>query len=252
MSKLELEQVQSQYQQALAAIPSLEQRIAAQENLIAVLRGRNPSPIPRGQDDRSACDSRHPCRSAVVIARTPSRYLASRAGYRRCQRGYRRRPRAVLPAVSLTGSLGSISAALSNFLTGPSLAWSVTAGLVGPLFTAGSIAGQVASAEATSAAALATYQQTVFDAFRETNDALTGTVRKRQESAAQARRVASLREYARLSRVRFNNGYAAISKCCTRRTSCSRRSSRPSVVRGRVHAARRRLQSDGRRLDRPR
>ena len=33
-------------------------------------------------------------------------------------------------------------------------------------------------------------------------------MKKRQESAAQAKRVASLREYARLSRVRFNNGYA--------------------------------------------
>ena len=52
------------------------------------------------------------------------------------------------------------------------------------------------------------YQQTVLNAFRETNDALAGTVKKRQESAAQIQRVASLREYARLSRVRFNNGYA--------------------------------------------
>ena len=33
-------------------------------------------------------------------------------------------------------------------------------------------------------------------------------MKKRQESAAQAKRVTSLREYARLSRVRFNNGYA--------------------------------------------
>jgi multidrug efflux system outer membrane protein len=54
---------------------------------------------------------------------------------------------------------------------------------------------------------LASYQQTVFNAFRETNDALTGTVKKRQESSAQAKRVTSLREYARLSRVRFNSGY---------------------------------------------
>ncbi len=49
VSKLELAQVQSQYQQALAAIPALQQQIAAQENLIAVLLGRNPFPIPRGR-----------------------------------------------------------------------------------------------------------------------------------------------------------------------------------------------------------
>jgi multidrug efflux system outer membrane protein len=47
----------------------------------------------------------------------------------------------------------------------------------------------------------------VFGAFRETNDALTGTMKKRQESAAQLLRVKSLREFARLSRIKFNGGY---------------------------------------------
>jgi multidrug efflux system outer membrane protein len=77
------------------------------------------------------------------------------------------------------------------------------------LFTAGAIAGQVESAEAASTGTLAVYQQTVFNAFRETNDALTGTIKKRRESAAQVLRVRSLREYARLSRIKFNNGYAS-------------------------------------------
>src|SRR5689334_6238031 len=111
------------------------------------------------------------------------------------------------PQLSLTGSFGSVSAAFSNFLTGPSIAWSVFSGLAGPIFNAGNIAGQVQGAEATSEATVAIYQQTIFNAFRETNDALTGTIKKRQESAAQALRVQSLREYARLSRIKFNSGY---------------------------------------------
>ena len=49
VSQVEVAQVESQYQLALAAIPSLEQQIAAQENLISVLLGRNPGPIPRGR-----------------------------------------------------------------------------------------------------------------------------------------------------------------------------------------------------------
>jgi multidrug efflux system outer membrane protein len=48
----------------------------------------------------------------------------------------------------------------------------------------------------------------ILNAFQETNDALVGTVKKRQEADAQARRVAALREYARFSRLRFDNGYA--------------------------------------------
>jgi multidrug efflux system outer membrane protein len=48
----------------------------------------------------------------------------------------------------------------------------------------------------------------VLEAFREANDALVGTAKKREEAEAQARRVVALREYARLSRLRFDNGYA--------------------------------------------
>ncbi len=208
VSKLELEQVQSQYQQALAAIPSLEQRIAAQENLIAVLQGRNPYPIPRGKSiDQLLLPGIPADLPSSLLERRPDilqaeqDLVAANADIGAARALY-------YPQLSLTGSLGSISAAFTNFLSGPSLAWTVAAGLAGPLFTAGSIAGQVASAEATSAAVLASYQQTVFNAFRETNDALVGTIKKRLESTAQGKRVASLREYARLSRVRFNNGYA--------------------------------------------
>jgi len=207
VSKLELEQVQSQYQQALAAIPSLEQRIAAQENLIAVLQGRNPYAIPRG---KSIDELMMP----GVPAEMPSSLLARRPDILQAEQDLIAAnadigaARALYyPQFSLTGSFGSISAAFTNFLTGPSIAWSALAGVAGPLFTAGAIAGQVQSAEATSAGTLAAYQQTVFNAFRETNDALTGTMKKRQESAAQVLRVRSLREYARLSRIKFNGGY---------------------------------------------
>jgi multidrug efflux system outer membrane protein len=209
VSKLELEQVQSQYQQALAAIPSLEQRIAAQENLIAVLQGRNPYPIPRGKsiDELTLPGIPGDLPSSLLerrpdILQAEQNLIAANADIGAARALY-------YPQFSLTGSFGSISAAFANFLTGPSIAWSAIAGLAGPLFTAGAIAGQVESAEAASTGTLAVYQQTVFNAFRETNDALTGTIKKRRESAAQVLRVRSLREYARLSRIKFNNGYAS-------------------------------------------
>ena len=84
----------------------------------------------------------------------------------------------------------------------------MAAGLSGPIFTFGAIEGQVETAEAAQREALAFYQQTILGAFRETNDALVGTVKTREEAEAQAKRVAALRDYARLSRLRFDNGYA--------------------------------------------
>ncbi len=208
VSKLELAQVQSQYQQALAAIPAIQQQIAANETLIAVLLGKNPFPIPRG---RSLDDLGSPGipgeLPASLLQRRPD-ILQAEQNLAAANADIGAAKALYYPQFNLTGSYGSVSAAFSNFLSGPALAWTLAAGLAGPIFTAGSIAGQVNTAEARKQEALANYQQTVLVALRETNDALVGTIRKREETAAQVLRVASLREYARLGRVRFNNGYA--------------------------------------------
>jgi multidrug efflux system outer membrane protein len=209
VSQVELSQVQSQYQQALAAIPALEQQIAAQENLISILLGRNPGPIPRGKTIDELVTIGIPADlPSTLLERRPDilqaeqNLVAANANIGVAKSLY-------YPSLSLTGALGSVSAALGDFLSGPAAAWSVAAGLAGPIFTFGNIEGQVQSAQAFEREALASYQQTVINAFRETNDALVGTIKKREESQAQTRRVAALREYARLSRRKFDNGYAS-------------------------------------------
>ena len=113
------------------------------------------------------------------------------------------------PSLSITGALGSVSTAFSDFLTGPSKAASIAGDVVGPLFTFGAISGQVRSAKAGKEEAMLFYRQTILTALRETNDALVGSHKKREEADAQKRRVDALREYARLSRLRFDNGSAS-------------------------------------------
>jgi multidrug efflux system outer membrane protein len=110
------------------------------------------------------------------------------------------------PDLSLNAALASTSSVFSNLLTGPAAAGLVGASLVGPIFTFGGIEGQVASAEAAERQALAFYQQTVLNAFRETNDALTGSQKKLAEFNVQRERVESLREFARLAKLRFDKG----------------------------------------------
>ena len=209
VSEVELHQVQSQYQQALAAIPALEQAIAAQENLISILLGRNPGPVPRGKTLDKLVQPGIPANlPSTLLERRPDILqaeqilVATNASIGAAKALY-------FPTLSLTGLLGSVSTAFGDFLTGPATAWTLAAGLTGPIFTFGQIEGQVQTAEASQREALANYQQTILNAFRETNDALTGTMKKRTEAAAQAKRVAALREYARLSRLRFDNGYAS-------------------------------------------
>jgi multidrug efflux system outer membrane protein len=208
VSEIELRQVESQYQQALAAIPSLELQVAAQENLLSILLGRNPGVIPRGRSiDELAAPGIPGDLPSTLLARRPDilqaeqQLAAATANIGAARSLY-------FPTLSLTGVLGSVSTALDEFLSSAATTAGVAAGLSGPLFTFGAISGQVDTAEAARRAALAAYEQSILLALRETNDALTGSVKKREEAEAQAKRVAALRDYARLSRLRFDNGYA--------------------------------------------
>jgi len=206
VAKTEVMQVRSQVQQALAAIPAFEQAIAAQENLISILLGRNPGPIPRGKSiDQLVAPLIPADLPATLLQRRPDilqaeqNLVAANANIGATRALY-------YPDLSLNAALASTSSVFSNLLTSPAAAGLVGASLVGPIFTFGGIEGQVASAEAAERQALAFYQQTVLNAFRETNDALTGSQKKLDEFNVQRERVESLREFARLAKLRFDKG----------------------------------------------
>jgi hypothetical protein len=57
--------------------------------------------------------------------------------------------------------------------------------------------------------ALYQYQQAIQTAFRETEDALVAQLKLREQLTVQARRVTALKGYARLARLRYENGYTS-------------------------------------------
>ena len=206
ISETELMQVRSQYKQALATIPLIEQQIAATENRISILLGRNPAQVARGKSINELVVPLIPeGLPSTLLARRPDilqaeqNLIAANANVGATRALY-------YPTISLTGLLGSISTSAGNFLSGPASAWSVGAGLTGPIFTAGAIEGQVQSAEAQKLQAQLAYQRTILNAFRETNDALVGAQKTVEGAALQRERVDALREFARLSRLKFENG----------------------------------------------
>lgn len=208
VSQTEVSQVRSQHEQALAAIPLIEQQIAALENLISITLGRNPGPIPRGKsidqliaplipaDLPSALLQRRP-----DILQAEQNLVAANANIGATRALY-------FPDLSLTGLLGSVSTSFGDFLSGPASTWAAGAAITGPIFTFGAIKGQVHTAEAQRDEAVLVYQQTILNAFREANDALTGSQKKIEELARQQARVDALREFARLSRLKFEYGAA--------------------------------------------
>ncbi len=209
VSQTEVSQIDSQYQQALATLPALEQAIAAQENLISVLQGRSSGPVARGKTIDALLAPQIPADlPSTLLERRPDilqaeqNLVAANANVGAARALY-------FPNIALTGALGSASTAFGTFLSGPASTWLLAASVAGPIFTFGAVKGQVASAEAQAQQATGFYQQTILTAFRETNDALVAAQKKVEETQRQSQRVRSLREFARLSRLKFDRGLSS-------------------------------------------
>ena len=209
VSRVELAQVQSEYEQARAQVPSFQAQVQAQENLISILIGRHPGPILRGRtiDDLSRPGVPSALPSSLLerrpdVVQAEQNLIAANADVGVAQSLY-------YPDISITGAFGGASDDLGNLVDSSARVWNITGNIFGPIFTAGRIAGQVESAEAFREAALQNYEFTILNALREVNDSLINTEKSIETFQALARRVEALREYARLSFLRFENGAAS-------------------------------------------
>ena len=110
------------------------------------------------------------------------------------------------PTISLTGSLGTVSSSLSDFMSGESLVWSFGAGLFQPIFNGGRIRRNYEAAKARFDQALAQYQRSALNAYREVADALV-TIQKLAERRKEIEDgVDALRDAVQLSRARYDTG----------------------------------------------
>jgi len=106
---------------------------------------------------------------------------------------------AFFPRISLTAAFGSASSALSGLFDSGSEAWAFQPALKLPLFDAGRNRANLDLAEARQVTAVADYEKTVQQAFREVADALAAQAGYREQRAAQAANLAA--QQARLARV---------------------------------------------------
>jgi len=209
ISEMEYSQVKSEYYVALAAIPDLEKRVRQQENLINLLLGRNPGPVPRGKPINNIA-------LPAVPAGLPSDLLARRPDIRQAEQQLIAANARIgvakaqyFPSISLTGLFGSASTDLGDLFTGPAKAWNFAGSLAGPIFTAGKIKGTVKAAQAVQQEALFGYELAVRNGFREFEDSLIDQDRTRLQLDALAKQVEALATYARLARLRYENGYTS-------------------------------------------
>lgn len=213
-SELEASQAVAEAADAAARIPDLEQQLAAARNALAVLLGRSP----RGLVEQPLADSgaQRLAPPPDVPAALPSDLLERRPDVRVAEQQLIAANARIgvakadyFPRLTLTGSYGGESQALSDLFTGPANTWSLAAGLVQPLFTGGRVAANVEGAEARSTQADIAYRRTVQTAFRETLDALVAHRTAGDRLRAREERESALAQSLKLANRRYEAGYSS-------------------------------------------
>jgi outer membrane protein, multidrug efflux system len=219
-SLLDVRQAEQLVFTAAAEIPSLEQQIEQEENLISILLGRNPDTVARG---RPLTEQPRP---PAVPAGLPSSLLERRPDIREAEQqliaanaqiGVAKA--AYFPQISLSGTAGFQSAALTSLFSGPAGTWDFGASLAQPIFTAGRLRSNVRLAQAQQQASLLFYQQTIQGAFRSVSDALIGYRKTREFRTQQELLFQSAQDAARLSHMRYTGGVTGYLEVLTNETN---------------------------------
>ncbi|HEU4651858.1 MAG TPA: efflux transporter outer membrane subunit, partial [Croceibacterium sp.] len=209
ISDFEMAQVRAEYETTLATLPELRRQIALQEDALSVLLGRNPGSIERPATlDTIAAPAVPGGLPSELLTRRPDILqaeqvlVASNASIGAVRARY-------FPRISLTSLLGLASTALGGLFEGASRTWQFAGEIAGPIYTGGGLEAATAQALARREQALAAYERTIQDAFRDTDDALVSLQTADESQEIQRRRVDSLALGVRLARDRYENGYSS-------------------------------------------
>jgi outer membrane protein, multidrug efflux system len=208
-NRLELDRIQANQALTAASIPEIEQQIALIENALSLLLGRAPTSVAREvlDEEEAAPPPIPPGLPVSLIERRPDiveaeQFLvAANADIGAAKALF-------FPTISLTGFAGGVSGDLTRFLGAEGAVWSLTAGLLQPVYQGGRIRRNLEAAQARFDAALAAYRKAALNGYREVSNSLV-TIQKLGEVRVQRLvGVTALQDASDLARSRYESGLA--------------------------------------------
>lgn len=207
ISKLDLTQVETLWQQARALGADLERIRAEQAHALALLVGA-PLNLPEQAEplDDTAVMRELPAglpsdllvnRPDIVAAEHQLQAANANIGAARA---------AFLPSITMTGAFGTASAELDGLFSGASRAWNFAPSISLPIFDAGRRQSALDLAEARRDQAVAGYEKTIQAAFRDVSDALSARHWLAEQVEVLRATVAAQTERARLAQLRYDHG----------------------------------------------
>ncbi len=236
VGELDLNQAQIQEAIAAASIPLYKRSVAQTENVLSILLGRNPGPVIRGLrlEEQVIPPDIPPGLPSELLQRRPDILQAEQmVASQNAMIGVAQAMR--FPSFSITGLFGVASPELTT--SAISAAWSVSGTILGPIFNFGKNKRRVEIERKRTEQAYYMYDQTVLQAFRETEDALIGISTLRDQLVAVERqRVAAENAY-KLSKARYDEGVTSYLEVLdSERTLFDASLNASSVLQGRLNS----------------
>ncbi|MCW8807859.1 MAG: efflux transporter outer membrane subunit, partial [Rhodanobacter sp.] len=200
--------VRSQLALTEATLPSLGAQLAATRNQLATYLGVTPARLQLQPVTLDAInlpqDLPVSLPSALVAQRPDIRAASAQLHAASAQVGVA--TAAMLPQISLSGSLGSSAPQAGDLFSAGTSAWSLGLGLTQPLFHGGTLLHRKRAAQAGLDKAMADWQQTVLTAFQNVADALQALQFDAQGLAAQANADSAASQQLKLTRQQYQLG----------------------------------------------
>ncbi len=219
-SLVDLRQAQQLVETAAAAIPDIERQIAQQENQIKLLLGENPGDIARGRP--LTAEPLPP----TIPAGLPSSLLERRPDVREAEANLIAANAQIgvakaqlYPDISLTGSGGAETPALTHLFTGDAGLYSLAGALTQPIFNAGRLRANVRVSEQQEQQSLFTYKQTIQQAFSSVSDALIAYTKFRQFREHEELLAQAAKDSSDLAHTRYNGGVTSYLEVLTNETN---------------------------------
>jgi multidrug efflux system outer membrane protein len=204
-TRLSVEKAKALVAETEALVPDLERQIATVEDALSVLVGRNPGPIERGSIDQFKLPPVPQGVPSDILTRRPDVEAAeqtlvaanARIGIAKAE---------YFPTISMTGMLGLASDDLRWLGAKTARTGELDRSILGSIFNAGRVEGDVRQAQAYQKEMLETYLKAVQTALQEVEDALVSRAKSGERTQAFQRREQALAEVAKLARMRFEGG----------------------------------------------
>jgi len=207
---IDVRQAEILVSQAAEAVVETQRQIEQTENAISVLLGRNPEAVPRGRPLLQQIST------PIVPAGVPSSLFERRPDIRAAEAALAAATARIgvakadfYPRVFLTGAAAGGGLLIDGRWVGPQGLFSIGPQITLPIFNTGRTQAGVDSAEARAEQALAQYQQTIQQAFREVADALVEQRKRREFRIQQQALVASAADTSRLANIRYRGGVSS-------------------------------------------